>query len=161
MSEQPAGKRAGRVMLVLAWGAALLLATQFFADWEEGRRNPNRAPESQHGNGYVEVNLASGRQGHYMAGGKINAMSLTSTGQMRLRAGTGISGMTFNSQSADLDFLTSAGSIVSQSASAATQMVMSAPNRPACGLASGWAGWALGYPGQPAPGLAEPGRPPG
>lgn len=64
-------------MLVLAWGAALLLATQFFADWEEGRRNPNRAPESQHGNGYVEVNLASGRQGHYMAGGKINGEAVT------------------------------------------------------------------------------------
>lgn len=77
MSEQPAGKRAGRVMLVLAWGAALLLATQFFADWEEGRRNPNRAPESLHGNGYVEVNLASGRQGHYMAGGKINGEAVT------------------------------------------------------------------------------------
>ena len=64
-------------MLVLAWGAALLLATQFFADWEEGRRNPNRAPESLHGNGYVEVNLASGRQGHYMAGGKINGEAVT------------------------------------------------------------------------------------
>lgn len=72
MSEQPAGKRAGRVMLVLAWGAALLLATRFFGDWEEGRRNPNRTPESLHGSGYVEVHLASSRQGHYMAGGKIN-----------------------------------------------------------------------------------------
>lgn len=78
-----------------------------------------------------DVALLSGSSGGAMpivAGGKINAMSLTSTGQMRLRAGTGISGMTFNSQFADLDFLTSAGSIVSQSASAATQMVMSAPN---------------------------------
>jgi aspartyl protease family protein len=59
-------------MLVLAWGAALLLATRFFGDWEEGRRNPNRTPESLHGSGYVEVHLASSRQGHYMAGGKIN-----------------------------------------------------------------------------------------
>ncbi len=42
MSEQPAGKRAGRVMLVLAWGAALLLATKFFGDWEDAQRNPNQ-----------------------------------------------------------------------------------------------------------------------
>ena len=77
MSEQPAGKRAGRVMLVLAWGAALLLATKFFGDWEDAQRNPNRTPESQHGSGYVEVHLASSRQGHYMAGGKINGEEVT------------------------------------------------------------------------------------
>lgn len=77
MSEQPAGKRAGRVMLVLAWGAALLLATKFFGDWEEGRRNPNANPESLHGSGYVEVHLASSRQGHYMAGGKINGEAVS------------------------------------------------------------------------------------
>jgi aspartyl protease family protein len=77
VSEQPAGKRAGRVMLVLAWGAALLLATKFFGDWEEGRRNPNASPESLHGKGYVEVHLASSRQGHYLAGGKINGEAVT------------------------------------------------------------------------------------
>jgi aspartyl protease family protein len=77
VSEQPAGKRAGRVMLVLAWGAALLLATKFFGDWEDAQRNPNRAPESLHGSGYVEVHLASSRQGHYMAGGKINGEEVT------------------------------------------------------------------------------------
>ncbi|PKM25031.1 MAG: TIGR02281 family clan AA aspartic protease [Gammaproteobacteria bacterium HGW-Gammaproteobacteria-13] len=77
MSEQPAGKRAGRVMLVLAWGAALLLATKFFGDWEGAQRNPNRTPESLHGSGYVEVHLASSRQGHYMAGGKINGEEVT------------------------------------------------------------------------------------
>ena len=31
MSQQP-GKSAGRVMLILAWAAALFLATRFFAD---------------------------------------------------------------------------------------------------------------------------------
>jgi len=77
VSEQPAGKRAGRVMLVLAWGAALLLATKFFGDWEESRRNPNANPESLHGSGYVEVHLASSRQGHYMAGGKINGEAVS------------------------------------------------------------------------------------
>jgi len=77
LSSQPAGKRAGRVMLVLAWGAALLLATKFFGDWEEAQRNPNRTPESLHGSGYVEVRLASSRQGHYMAGGTINGEEVT------------------------------------------------------------------------------------
>jgi aspartyl protease family protein len=46
-------------MLVLAWGAALLLATKFFGDWEDAQRNPNRTPESLHGSGYIEVHLAS------------------------------------------------------------------------------------------------------
>jgi aspartyl protease family protein len=64
-------------MLVLAWGAALLLATKFFGGWEDAQRNPNRAPESLHGSGYVEVHLASSRQGHYMAGGKINGEEVT------------------------------------------------------------------------------------
>nr|WP_215730897.1 TIGR02281 family clan AA aspartic protease [Pseudomonas lalucatii] len=59
-------------MLVLAWGAALLLATRFFGEWEESRRNPNRDPQSVHGSDYVEVRLASSRQGHYRAAGRIN-----------------------------------------------------------------------------------------
>ncbi len=77
MSTQPVGKRAGRVMLVLAWGAALLLATKFFGDWEEAQRNPNQAPESRHSSGYVDVHLASSRQGHYMANGTINGEAVT------------------------------------------------------------------------------------
>lgn len=77
MSEQPAGKRAGRVMLVLAWAAALLLATRFFGEWEDSQRNPNREPQSTHGNGYVDVHLASTRQGHYVAGGVINGQPVT------------------------------------------------------------------------------------
>ncbi|NQD93543.1 TIGR02281 family clan AA aspartic protease [Pseudomonas sp. CrR25] len=77
MSAQTPGRRAGRVMLVLAWGAALLLATRFFGDWEEERRNPNRNPESVHGGDYVEVRLASSRQGHYLANGQINGEPVT------------------------------------------------------------------------------------
>jgi aspartyl protease family protein len=77
VSKQPAGKRAGRVMLVLAWGAAILLATKFFGDWEDAQRNPNSAPASVHGSDYVEVLLASSRQGHYIAGGKINGEEVT------------------------------------------------------------------------------------
>jgi len=64
-------------MLVLAWGAGLLLATRFFGDWEDGQRNPNRSPESVHGSGYVEVRLASSRQGHYLADGQINGTPVT------------------------------------------------------------------------------------
>ena len=64
-------------MLVLAWGAGLLLATRFFGDWEDRQRNPNRSPESVHGSGYVEVHLASSRQGHYLADGQINGAPVT------------------------------------------------------------------------------------
>lgn len=64
-------------MLVLAWGAGLLLATQFFGAWEDGQRNPNRHPESLHGSNYVEVRLASSRQGHYVADGHINGAPVT------------------------------------------------------------------------------------
>lgn len=77
MTEQPAGKRAGRVMLVLAWGAALLLATHYFGKWEEGRDNPNRAPQSVHGDGFVEVQLLSSRGGHYVLDGQINDQRVT------------------------------------------------------------------------------------
>ncbi|MHA6492318.1 retropepsin-like aspartic protease family protein [Pseudomonas borbori] len=77
MSTQTAGQRAGRVMLVLAWGAGLLLATHFFGEWEEGQRNPNRDPQSVHGSDYVEVHLLSSRQGHYMADGQINGEPVT------------------------------------------------------------------------------------
>ncbi|HWV11220.1 MAG TPA: TIGR02281 family clan AA aspartic protease [Pseudomonas sp.] len=77
MTQQTPGRRAGRVMLVLAWGAGLLLATRFFGDWEDGQRNPNREPVSVHGSGYVEVRLASSRQGHYLVDGQINGAPVT------------------------------------------------------------------------------------
>ncbi|WAJ38181.1 TIGR02281 family clan AA aspartic protease [Pseudomonas sp. GOM7] len=77
MSEQTPGKRAGRVMWVLAWGAGLLLATHFFGDWEERQRNPNQVPHSVHGQGYVEVSLAGNRQGHYLLDGQINDQPVT------------------------------------------------------------------------------------
>ncbi|HSX70050.1 MAG TPA: TIGR02281 family clan AA aspartic protease [Pseudomonas sp.] len=77
MSERPAGQRAARVMLVLAWIAALALATHWFADWEESRDNPNRQPQSVHGNGYIEVSLASSRGGHYVLDGQIDGRTVT------------------------------------------------------------------------------------
>ncbi|SDI55150.1 aspartyl protease family protein [Pseudomonas flavescens] len=72
MSEQAVGRRAGRVMLVLAWGAGLLLATHFFGKWEDGKSHPNRQPQSVHGSDYVEVRLASSQGGHYLVDGLIN-----------------------------------------------------------------------------------------
>ncbi|OLU13011.1 MULTISPECIES: TIGR02281 family clan AA aspartic protease [unclassified Pseudomonas] len=77
MSEQPAGRRAGRVMLVLAWGAGLLLATHFFGNWEDAKQHPNRQPESVHGDDYVEVRLASSPGGHYRADGQINGEAVS------------------------------------------------------------------------------------
>ncbi|WP_069085928.1 retropepsin-like aspartic protease family protein [Pseudomonas sp. TCU-HL1] len=77
MTTQTPGKRAGRVMLVLAWGIGLLLATHFFGVWETRQHNPNREPESVHGDGYVEVRLASSRQGHYLLDGRIDGQGVT------------------------------------------------------------------------------------
>ena len=68
---------ANRVMLIVAWLAALLLATQFFARWEERREHPNREPLSRQGEGFVEVQLASSRGGHYLLDGQINGQRVT------------------------------------------------------------------------------------
>lgn len=76
MSREPdqprQGRRAGRVMMILAWVAGLLLAAQFFGKWEQSRHNPNQVPVSVQGAGYVEVQLAGNRQGHYLLNGGIN-----------------------------------------------------------------------------------------
>ena len=77
MSERPAGQRAARIMLVLAWIAALALATHWFGGWEEQRANPNRHPESVHGDDYIEVRLAAGPGGHYLLDGQIDGNTLT------------------------------------------------------------------------------------
>jgi aspartyl protease family protein len=60
-------------MLLIAWLVAMGLATWLFGTWQEGRDNPNRAPESLHGEGYIEVRLASSRGGHYLLDGTINS----------------------------------------------------------------------------------------
>ncbi|MDH0746596.1 TIGR02281 family clan AA aspartic protease [Pseudomonas sp. GD03842] len=73
MSQAPPGKRAGRLMLIMAWAAALFLATRFFGDWEQRQENPNTTVTSEHGDGYVEVRLVSNRQGHFVMTGQINA----------------------------------------------------------------------------------------
>ncbi len=72
MTQAPPGKRAGRVMLIIAWAAALFLATRFFGEWEQRQENPNTIVASEHGDGYVEVTLASNRDGHFVMTGQIN-----------------------------------------------------------------------------------------
>ncbi|MEN5144293.1 retropepsin-like aspartic protease family protein [Pseudomonas juntendi] len=71
MSQAP-GKRAGRVLMVLAWAAAMFLATRFFGQWEDSRRNPNSQVQSEHGQGYIEVRLLGNGQGHFVVDGAIN-----------------------------------------------------------------------------------------
>ncbi len=64
-------------MLVLAWGAGILLATRFFADWEESRYNPNRQPVSVVQGDQIEVLLEGNAQGHFVADGRINGKTVT------------------------------------------------------------------------------------
>ncbi|WP_422420702.1 retropepsin-like aspartic protease family protein [Pseudomonas sp. GZD-222] len=73
---QPPGKRAGRVLLVLAWAAGLFLATRFFGDWEQRQANPNTQVRSEHGEGFIEVQLAGNGQGHFVADGQINGQAV-------------------------------------------------------------------------------------
>ncbi|MFJ7795328.1 TIGR02281 family clan AA aspartic protease [Pseudomonas sp. NPDC096950] len=72
MSQQPPGKRAGRVFMILAWCAALFLATRFFGQLEERQQNPNVVVTSEQGEGFIEVKLVGNTQGHFVASGQIN-----------------------------------------------------------------------------------------
>lgn len=72
MNQQLPGKRAGRVLMILAWCAALFLATRFFGQWEARQQNPNTVVSSEQGEGFIEVKLASNTQGHFVASGQIN-----------------------------------------------------------------------------------------
>ena len=71
MSQAP-GRRAGRLLMILAWAAALFLATRYFGDWEDRQRNPNAQVQSSHGQGFIEVRLLGNGQGHFVADGAIN-----------------------------------------------------------------------------------------
>ena len=72
MTAQEPGKRAGRVLLILAWCAGLFLATRFFGEWEARQNNPNVVVNSEQGDGFIEVKLVSNQQGHFVASGQIN-----------------------------------------------------------------------------------------
>lgn len=72
MNQAVPGRRAGKVLMILAWAAGLFLATRFFGDWEDRQHNPNTEVSSQHRDGYIEVQLAGNRQGHFVSSGQIN-----------------------------------------------------------------------------------------
>ncbi len=72
MNQPLPGKRAGKVLMILAWAAALFLATRYFGEWEDRQENPNTVVTSQRGDGYIEVQLVGNRQGHFVSTGKIN-----------------------------------------------------------------------------------------
>ncbi|WP_322615592.1 retropepsin-like aspartic protease family protein [Pseudomonas sp. BIC9C] len=72
MKQQSPGQRIGRVFMVLAWCAALFLATRFFGQWEARQQNPNVVVSSEQGEGFIEVKLVSNVQGHFVASGQIN-----------------------------------------------------------------------------------------
>lgn len=69
---QPAGRRAGRVLMIVAWAAALFLATRYFGQWEERQLNPNTQVQSEHGADFIEVRLLGNGSGHFVADGSIN-----------------------------------------------------------------------------------------
>ncbi|WP_296266075.1 MULTISPECIES: retropepsin-like aspartic protease family protein [unclassified Pseudomonas] len=73
---QPAGKRAGKILMLLAWAAGLFLATRFFGQWEERQYNPNTQVQSEHGADFIEVRLLGNGQGHFVADGAINGQAV-------------------------------------------------------------------------------------
>ncbi|MEO8489615.1 TIGR02281 family clan AA aspartic protease [Pseudomonas sp.] len=77
MSAQQPGKRAGRVLMFVAWGAGLFLATRFFGQWEARQENPNAVVASERHQGYIEVKLLGNKQGHFVASGQINGQPVT------------------------------------------------------------------------------------
>lgn len=65
-------------MLILAWIGGLALLTLLFQDALESRFNPNQQPMVQLAeDGRREVVLERNAQGHYVAGGLINASPVT------------------------------------------------------------------------------------
>lgn len=77
MTAAAPGKRAGRILLIIAWVAGIFLATRFFGHWEQRQDNPNAHVTSSRGSGYLEVALQANRQGHFVASGKINGAVVT------------------------------------------------------------------------------------
>ncbi|MBB4866559.1 aspartyl protease family protein [Pseudomonas nitritireducens] len=77
MSDVAPGRRMGKVMMFLAWGAGILLATHYFGAWETRQHNPNPQPQSTRVNGDVEVRLVGNRAGHYVVDGLIGDEKVT------------------------------------------------------------------------------------
>lgn len=71
------GRKAGQLIWLIFWIVALVLASHFFARWQEARNNPNQQLSARHGPGFVEIELASGADGHYRLSGLINGQAAT------------------------------------------------------------------------------------
>lgn len=76
MTSQPEptpGKRAGAVMIIMAWIVVLAMLTLYFKGWFDQQHNPNTSVTGRIGDdGLRELVLRQNRQGHYIAEGKIN-----------------------------------------------------------------------------------------
>jgi aspartyl protease family protein len=76
--EQPEVQRTGRFMLIAAWLGGLFLLTLLFQDVLDTRENPNAKPLVRVGEeGGSEVVLERNAQGHYVANGQINGLTVT------------------------------------------------------------------------------------
>lgn len=76
MSQALPGKRAARVLMILAWCAGLFLATRYFGIWEHRQENPNATVTSQHVDGYIQVLLQGNAQGHFVGNAQINGKTV-------------------------------------------------------------------------------------
>jgi aspartyl protease family protein len=71
-------KAIGKKMAFIAWIIGMILATQFFGNFEKEQINPNRSPTSYSAeNGERTTVLKRNRAGHYVTHGKINGVSVT------------------------------------------------------------------------------------
>jgi len=59
-------------MITASMIGGMALLTYFFSDYEAGKNNPNRSPETQVFANSIEVALKRNQQGHYLVGGLIN-----------------------------------------------------------------------------------------
>ena len=72
------GRKAGKVMALMAWLLVMAMLTWYFAGMEEDQYNPNRQVASyQRDDGGTEVVLERNRWGHYVASGTINGQPVT------------------------------------------------------------------------------------
>lgn len=76
--ERPPGKQLGQGMLIACFVLILGGLTLFFDDFLKHQNNPNQNPASfETSDGRREVVLEQNRQGHYVASGTINGLSVT------------------------------------------------------------------------------------
>lgn len=76
--QQPPGKNLGQGMLIVSFALGLIALTFIFDGWLARESNPNANPRSfETDSGVREVILDRNRQGHYLAGGKLNGVPVT------------------------------------------------------------------------------------